>query len=403
MEKNLERGDLADQLFENYGGYRENLIKASLIHHDDIKNILSDLGKSALFKVEEIGRSVEGREIFSITFGTGKTDILAWSQMHGDEPTATAALFDLLKFFSACDSFDPLRKELLSKLKFHFIPMLNPDGARLFQRENAFNIDINRDALRLESNESKLLWNYAEKADPEFCFNLHDQNSYYTSGRSGKHSTISLLAPPSDHLKSINYAREKSMQVILKIEEALKKFIPGGIARYSDDHEPRSFGDNFIKNGRSSILIESGYFKSDPDKEFVRKLNFISLITAFVSIAGRDFEKINYTEYFNIPENQEMLFDLLLRNLILKMNGSEFKIDIGINRKKKYDPATKKFFYSSTIQEVGDLSFHSGIEEYNFENHIIISSGKIAADEPADLVLTGREKVVIKNGFIIKD
>jgi len=50
--------------------------------------------------------------------------------MHGDEPTATAAIFDLLKFFSADDEFNKIRELLLNKLTFHFIPMLNPDGGR---------------------------------------------------------------------------------------------------------------------------------------------------------------------------------------------------------------------------------------------------------------------------------
>ena len=62
--------------------------------------------------------------------------------MHGDEPTATAALLDIFNFLSANDSFDSLRKSILQNLEIHFIPMLNPDGAARYQRENAFNIDL---------------------------------------------------------------------------------------------------------------------------------------------------------------------------------------------------------------------------------------------------------------------
>ena len=41
------------------------------------------------FRTEEIGRSLNGRPIRAVTFGEGKTTVLLWSQMHGDEATAT--------------------------------------------------------------------------------------------------------------------------------------------------------------------------------------------------------------------------------------------------------------------------------------------------------------------------
>ncbi|PKL83812.1 MAG: hypothetical protein CVV24_03170 [Ignavibacteriae bacterium HGW-Ignavibacteriae-3] len=396
----MRSNHLEKSLFAGYENYRETLLNPKLIRYQDLQPCYETIKTGNSFTVQLLGKSVEGRDINVISFGTGKIKVLAWSQMHGDEPTATAALFDLIKFFSADDSFNSTRSSLIENLNFHFIPLLNPDGAELYKRGNSFNIDLNRDAEKLESHESKILWDYAAKIQPEFGFNLHDQNSYYTAGRTDNHATISLLAPPSDHVKSINYTREKSMQVILKIFETLNNFIPDQIARYNDDHEPRSFGDTFVKKGISTILIESGYYKSDPDKEFVRKLNFISLISAFNSIAERDFEKTDYTKYFSIPENQELLFDLILRNLTLNYKEEKFKIDIGINRKKKWNSVSKEFIYTGTIAELGDLSLNYGIEDYDLNNHQISWTEKLAVDEPADFVLEGKEKLVIKNGFL---
>ena len=388
-----------NQLFTDYEIFRENTLNCQRIIQSDVAKLLERIAMNKSFHVAELGKSVEERKIFSVSFGVGKTKILAWSQMHGDEPTATAALFDLINFFSSDDSFNKFRNELLNKITFHFVPMVNPDGAELFQRENAFNIDLNRDALRLESDESKILWDYAEKIQPDFGFNLHDQNSYYTAGRTNKHSTISLLAPPTDHVKSINYTREKSMQVILKIYDALNNFIPGQIARYNDDYEPRAFGDNFTKKGISSILIESGFQKDDPNKEFVRKLNFVALLSAFKSISDKDFEKADYTKYFSIPENEQLLFDLLLRNITLTYNGKKFKIDIGVNRKKCWDTKTQNFFYKGTITELGDLSIFHGIEEYDMNGYQVSSKQKLAVDESADFILEGNFLLKIKNGF----
>ena len=51
-----------------------------------------------MFSLEQIGESVEGRSIHHLRVGSGPTAVLLWSQMHGDEPTATAALFDIFKY-----------------------------------------------------------------------------------------------------------------------------------------------------------------------------------------------------------------------------------------------------------------------------------------------------------------
>ncbi|MCX6175688.1 MAG: M14 family zinc carboxypeptidase [Ignavibacteriales bacterium] len=398
----MNSNELFSSLFNDYDNYREKKLNSDFISHAQLKELVAGMQNQNLFRVEELGESIDGKEIFSVVFGEGETKILAWSQMHGDEPTATAALFDLFNFFSSKDQYDDLRKALLKKITFHFIPMLNPDGAEMFTRENAYNIDLNRDALRLQSYESKILWDYAGKLEPEFGFNLHDQNSYYTAGRSNKASAISLLAPPMNHVKSTNYIREKSMQVICKINEALSLFIPQNIARYKDDFEPRAFGDNFTKNDISTILIESGYYKNDFKKDFVRKLNFIALLSAFNSIAEKDYENIDHKKYFDIPENEELLFDLLLRNLTLNYNGRNFKIDIGINREKKRNKESQSFYYKSKIADLGDLSIFYGIEEHDLTGYQVIPDNKLSVDEPADLkiFIKGQLKKEVKNGFM---
>lgn len=358
-------------IFNKYDNYYEKKLSSPLINHSQIQQIINEIRNKNLFNVELVGKSVEGKEIYSISFGSGNTKILAWSQMHGDEPTATAALFELINFFSLDDEYKSFKKYILQNLNIHIIPMLNPDGAEKFQRENAFNIDINRDALRLQANESKILWELANKLKPQFCFNLHDQNSYYTVGRSSNTAAISLLAPPNDFEKSISETREKSMQVIVRIKEVLNEFIPNNIARYDDDFEPRAFGDNFTKNGISSILIESGFLKNDVDKLKIRKLNFIALLAAFDSIAKKDYSSKDIQKYFDIPENNTLLFDLLLRNLNIYYNDKSFVIDVGINREKKYDNNSCSFYYIGKIKEVGDLSIFYGIEEYDLSNYIV--------------------------------
>jgi len=376
--------ELLNKLFDSYNDYRTASIRSDFITHQELKDKVTLLKQGKLFTVEQIGGSLERREIFSIKIGIGKTKILAWSQMHGDEPTATAALLDIFNFLSANDSFNSLRNSILQNLEIHFIPMINPDGAARYQRENAFNIDLNRDALRFQSDESQLLWKYAEKFNPEFGFNLHDQNSYYTAGRSGKSAAVSLLAPPVDFDKTVDETRLRSMQVISVINKMLSEYIPGHVARYNDDFEPRAFGDNLTKNKISSILIESGFIKNDINKETIRKLNFVALVSAFNTIAEESYKSEKAEDYFSIPENESLLFDLLLKNLSLHSNGKNFTIDIGINREKCFDETTQIFYYKGTIKEAGDLSIYNGIEEHDLRG-FSVECAKIYDKEFYDL------------------
>ncbi len=354
-------------LYNNYNKYSEKKLVLPLIKHQQIKHIVENLRKEKKVNVDLIGYSIEGREIYSISIGKGDTVVLAWSQMHGDEPTATAAIFDTINFFLANDELIDFKKNILSKLKIYYVPMLNPDGAERVKRENSLNIDLNRDALRSESYESQILWELAKKIKPSFAFNLHDQNKYYTAGISNNTAAISLLATPCDFDKNITETRKKSMHLIVKILEVLKEFIPQNIARYDDDFEPRAFGDNFTKSGISSILIESGFLNNDPLKMEIRKLNFVALLSSFYFISNEGYKETNYMDYFIIPENKQLLFDLLLRNLLLIKNEKSFKVDIGIIREKKYDVDQNKFYYVGKIKEIGDLSIYHGFEEYDLD------------------------------------
>ena len=370
-----------DNLFFNFARYKNKSLQTKRFAHSDILPLIKDL-KQNNFSVDEIGRSIEDREIFLVSCGKGKTPVLLWSQMHGDESTATMALFDIFNFLSAKDEFDFIRKKILSKLKLYFIPMLNPEGAERFTRRNALNIDLNRDALRLESPESVILKTIRDKTKAEFGFNLHDQSPRYSAGINYKSAAISFLAPPANYEKEITEPRKKAMQVIAYLNEVLSKYIPGHIAKYSDDFEPRAFGDNIQRWGTGTILIESGCWPEDLEKQFIRQLNFTAILSALYSIAEKSYSQINIDSYFSIPNNEELMFDLIIRNVNIKLQNKFYKIDIGINRYER--PAGEnKIYYKSFIDDLGDLSIFHGYEEFNCEGMEIIE-GKICETEISD-------------------
>lgn len=364
----------SQDIYNAYSKYKETEIRSKRIKHSDLFKKINKIKKKNTFKVKEAGNSLEGRSINLLSIGKGKTKVLIWSQMHGDESTATMALIDLFNFFDADDEFNEFRKELLKNLEIYFIPMLNPDGAENFTRRNKFGIDLNRDAIRLEFPESKILKAVRDTLKPKFAFNLHDQNTRYTSGNSYHSATLSFLAPAFNYEKDINDVRGNTMKLIVNLYDELNKFIPGHIAKYKDDFEPRAFGDNFIKWGTSSVLIESGGWKNDDEKQFIRKLNFIAILTGLNSISKKLYTKADIEVYHSIPFNDNLLFDLLLRNLSFKYNNKSYTVDIGINREEKVTKDRTQDYYSGIIEDWGDLSIFYGYDEFNLSGYEIKES-----------------------------
>jgi hypothetical protein len=352
-----------EQAFSKYGIYREPGLDSIWITHADILSQILSLSKMNNISVIQAGNSIEGRSIFRIKMGNGKIKILLWSQMHGNESTATKAIFDLINFLKSDDELTGFKNNLLDNLEINFVPMLNPDGAERFTRENAVNVDLNRDALSFQSPESRILQELKDEINPEFCFNLHDQNRYYSVGRTDFSPVLSFLAPPSGYNNPVNDARVKAIQVIVHLKKVLNKYIPNQIAKYSDDHEPRSFGDNFNRQESAVILVESGFVKNDPEKEKVREYNFISLLSALEAISSKSYTQCSTDDYSKIAENNEgRFFDLLLKGGVIRYGASEYRVDIGINRYEFPTEIVKKFYTKGIIAGIGDLSTFSAHE-----------------------------------------
>ncbi len=372
--------DFAYRIYYDYQNYLEYSLTNRRVKHSDILPLIDRLREGNIFTVTEAGKSAEGRDIFLIKAGTGKTKVFLWSQMHGDESTATRALFDIFNFFLLKDNYNSFKDTLFDKLTIYFMPMVNPDGAELFKRTNIFDIDINRDFVRLQTPEAKLLKDTFNKINAEFGFNLHDQSILYSAGHNFNTATLSFLAPAFDAEKSVNSVRENSMKLIGSMFNTVNSFIPGHIAKYPDDFEPRAFGDNFQGLGMSTILIESGGWKDDQEKQYIRKLNFITLLIGLKSIAEESYNDVALDIYDSIPFNEKDLMDLVLRNLRYKNNGYEYFVDIGIIRTEINGSLSSEYFVKSSIEEIGDLSILFGYEDLDLMGMEVIP-GKTFPEE----------------------
>jgi len=331
---------------------------------NDIEPLLQKL--SSKFKIIKIGTSENKLPIYKVSIGTGKIKILTWSQMHGNESTGTKALFDLFNFFETENlKFKKIVDQILESCTLEFIVLLNPDGAINFTRENANNIDLNRDAVEQKAIESKLLRTSLDNFNPKFCFNLHDQRSIFNVEGTNKPATLSFLAPSEDLEQTITKGRKETMSVIVAMNSFLQQTLPNQIGRYTDEFYPTATGDNFQKLGHNTILIEAGHFKNDYDREITRKFNFYALLKGLFYISTNS-AYTNYKPYFNIPNNDKYFLDIIYKNLKVIKNNTTYIKDVGIQYKfKVIDNVLIKYKY---VENSGDLSNFHTYDLINAEN-----------------------------------
>ena len=331
-----------------------------LLTHAEVESRLRALVAAApeIFTLEQVGESVEGRSLHRVQFGVGATPVLLWSQMHGDEPTATAALFDIFEYLSKHRTDETVRR-IYSELTLHVVPMLNPDGAERFQRRNAQGIDINRDALRLQTPEGRTLKAVRDRFNPKIGFNLHNQSWGTALGEPGRPASISLLSVAYDEKRSENDGRKLTKKLCAVIRDALEPFASGQIGRYDDEFEVRAFGDNLTLWGTPVVLIETGPWPSqEPDPPLVR-LNFIAIISALDALASGDVKRANPKRYETLPMNESGLLYILVKNGTV-INGAglrPYTADIGIsgNRRVRTADGKREVQVAMNISDLGDL------------------------------------------------
>ncbi|MEZ0469520.1 M14 family zinc carboxypeptidase [Luteimonas salinilitoris] len=301
------------------------------------------------FAVEEVGSSVEGRPLRHVHWGNGPTRVLLWSQMHGDESTASMALADLFRFLGEHPDH-PVVARLRERTSLHFLPVMNPDGAARFQRRNAQGIDVNRDARALATPEARALKALRDRLEPAYGFNLHDQDPGYRAGDSDLGTAIALLAPPFDADRGVNEVRARAIEVAAVIRIALEPHVSGRIARWDDTFNPRAFGDLMTQWGTSTILIESGGIEGDPEKQALRRLNFLALAAALDVIADGSHAGTPHALYSGLPENGRVFPDLLIRGGSIAAPGlPPVRADVLVNFEH---PLAER---GGTIADIGDL------------------------------------------------
>ncbi len=355
LSKYIKLNQLKPEFLEEvYKKQKETNLFGKWITFKDLENLFSK--HASKFQIDKIGLSENNIPIFKFKIGNGTKKILLWSQMHGNESTGTKALFDLFNCFSNLNEYE--FKHILNECTLVFIPMLNPDGANLYTRENANSIDLNRDAVDRKAKESKVLRSILDEFKPQFCFNLHDQRTIFGVEKTTNPATISFLAPSEEETRKITFGRRETMNVIVSMNKMLQTFIPNCVGRYTDEFYPTATGDNFQKLGFNTILIESGHYPKDYEREVSRKFTFFSILQGIYHISNEnDFS--NNEGYFDIPNNEKIFYDVIHRYPKPKKDLAFQYVDKIIEN---------KLVSSLKIEEETNLKDKKGHTEIVFEN-----------------------------------
>lgn len=346
-------------------------------------------------QVKHVGNSVQERPIYTYQIGTGKTKIFLWSQMHGNESTTTKALLD---FINLLNSETELAKMLLESFTFLAIPILNPDGAYLYTRENANKVDLNRDAQDLTQPESLVLRGVFEVFQPDYCFNLHDQRTIFGVADSGKPATVSFLAPSYNEERDINATRLDAIRVINNINNVLQNYIPGQVGRFDDSFNINCIGDTFQSLGVPTILFEAGHFPDDYLREETRKYIFISLLVSFTTLSENDIVDNEISQYLNIPQNKVVFYDFMYKNIKINYDGNEIITNFAVQYKEELIDG--KVNFKAYIAAIENLDSYFGHYEYDAQGALYSDNqdNLPKINQIADFSLD--DKVVFVNGMI---
>ncbi len=350
--------------------HKESALENRYIHLEHITPLIENLKMS--FQVDVIGHSVLGKPIHVIKIGTGPKKILIWSQMHGNESTTTKAVFDICNVFN--DGSNSIIKHILVTCTMFLVPMLNPDGSKLYTRHNANNVDLNRDAKNLSQPESRVLRDLFQTFKPDYCFNLHGQRTIFGAGNTANSATLSFLSPAQNQACSITETRKIAMEVIAATNKVLQEQIPNQIGRYDDAYNDNCVGDTFQTLNCPTILFEAGHFVNDYQREITRFYMFQAILYSIYYISATRITGEGFEPYLNIPENFKNHFDVLIRKAKIIKPPKAQVVDIAIQYQEILKNNAIEFV--PKVEKIGDLSTYFGHRELSAEGfELVLENG----------------------------
>ncbi|KAG7032883.1 Carboxypeptidase SOL1, partial [Cucurbita argyrosperma subsp. argyrosperma] len=149
----LTYGGSARFLLEDNNSKRSDKIMQGYMTNKELERAVKAFGKkcSKISKIYSIGDSVQGFPLWVIEISDkpgqeeAEPAFKYIGNVHGDEPVGRELLLQFANWI--CDNYlkDPLATLIVENVHLHILPSMNPDGFSLRTRNNANNVDLNRD------------------------------------------------------------------------------------------------------------------------------------------------------------------------------------------------------------------------------------------------------------------
>jgi hypothetical protein len=161
------------------------------------------------------------------------------------------------------------------------------------------------------------------------------------------------------------------------------------IAKYDDTFNPRAFGDLMGAWGASTILIESGAWEGDPQKQHLRKTNFVGILTALDAIATGRYSLYDPGVYESLEYNGRRVSDLLIVGGTIAVPGlPTLEADLLVN----YDlPLLKQ---DAVIVDLGDMGESEAQDTLHVEGLYLIPT-RAALGEDGGLDVGGPAHFIV--------
>jgi hypothetical protein len=142
--------------------------------------------------------------------------------------------------------------------------------------------------------------------------------------------------------------------------------LPNRVARWSEEYEPRAFGECFQRAGTSTVLVETGALPGDPDKEQLRTCLSTLVLTTFDRIADGSWEQTGPAVYHDLPLNHSVLHDLHLTGGTVVVGGRKTRADVALLFD---DPVARE---APRLAELGDLGTATALETEDCTDRLIV-------------------------------
>jgi len=291
--------------------------------YHEVLNFISELQKiSPNLIVEDIGLTAEGRRIPMLILSNPpvhtpqaarnlkKTVIYIQANIHAGEVEGKEASLMLAR-----ETLMTAAHPYLKNLVLLIVPNLNADGNERISpenrrqqpgpeqgvgiRQNALNLDLNRDAIKLESPEMRaVVQNVLNRWDPSVIVDCHTTNGAYHE------ETITYSWPlnPNSYAELLAYQRDTMLPAIVKtLKEKYKTLaVPYGMFRdwrdpakgwVTFEPQPRYFTNYTGLRNRISILDEN-YVHADYKTRVMSCFYFLKAILDYASDRATEIQKL---------------------------------------------------------------------------------------------------------------